>query len=65
MSKDLGAVTAYAHAVEGGYTGTEEEFENLMASYAEVAETAVEAAEDSEAYAVGTRDNTAVESTDN
>ena len=43
--KDLGAVTAYASAVEGGYTGTKEEFETLMASYATVAEEAAESAE--------------------
>ena len=43
--KDLGAVTAYAAAVEGGYTGTEEEFATLMASYASVAEEAAESAE--------------------
>lgn len=43
--KDLGAVTAYAAAVEKGYTGTEEEFATLMASYATVAEEAAESAE--------------------
>ena len=31
ITKDLGMVTAYAYAVAGGYTGTEEEFEQLMA----------------------------------
>ena len=43
--KDLGAVTAYASAVEGGYTGTKAEFATLMASYASVAEEAAESAE--------------------
>lgn len=43
--KDLGAVTAYAYAVGKGYTGTEEEFATLMASYATVAEEAAESAE--------------------
>lgn len=43
--KDLGAVSAYAYAVEKGYTGTEAEFAELMASYAEVGQTAVNAAE--------------------
>ena len=43
--KDLGAVTAYAAAVEGGYTGTKAEFAPLMASYATVAEEAAESAE--------------------
>lgn len=38
--KDLGAATAYGYAREKGYTGTEEEFAELMASYATVAETA-------------------------
>lgn len=42
--KDLGAVTAYAYAVEQGYTGTEEEFATLMASYATVAQQAADSA---------------------
>lgn len=42
--KDLGAVTAYAYAKEKGYTGTEDEFAELMASYADVAEQASESA---------------------
>lgn len=41
--KDLGPVTAYSDAVAGGYTGTREEWEALMASYASVAQTAIEA----------------------
>ena len=41
--KDLGAVSAYAYSVEKGYTGTEEEFAELMASYADVGQTAVDA----------------------
>ena len=41
--KDLGAVSAYAYAVEKGYTGTEAEFAELMASYADVGQTAVDA----------------------
>ena len=44
ISKDLGAVTAYAAAVNRGYTGTKEEFETLMASYATVAQHAAESA---------------------
>lgn len=43
--KDLGAATAYGYAVEKGYTGTEAEFAELMASYAEVGQTAVNAAQ--------------------
>lgn len=49
--KDLGAVSAYAYAVEKGYTGTEEEFAVLMASYATVAEEAAESAESASASA--------------
>ena len=44
ISKDLGAVTAYAAAVNRGYTGTKEEFETLMASYATVAQQAAQSA---------------------
>lgn len=42
--KDLGAATAYAYAVEKGYTGTEAEFAELMASYASVAQSAAASA---------------------
>jgi len=38
--KNLGHATAYAYAKSKGYTGTEEEFAELMASYATVAEAA-------------------------
>lgn len=58
--KDLGIATAYGYAVSKGYAGTEEEFAELMASYAEVAERADQSAEDSEAWAVGTRNGSAV-----
>lgn len=47
--KDLGPVTAYADAVAAGYTGTKEEWQALMASYASVAEEAQEAKEGAEA----------------
>ena len=40
ITKDLGAVSAYAYAVEKGYTGTEAEYAELMASYASVAQQA-------------------------
>ena len=40
--QDLGVVTAYGYALAGGYTGTEEEFEELMATAIEVASRAVE-----------------------
>ena len=43
--KDLGAVSAYAYAVEKGYTGTEAEFAELMADYANVGQRAEDAAD--------------------
>ena len=43
MSKFIGLMSAYAYAKSKGYTGTEEEFAILMAEYASVTETAVEA----------------------
>lgn len=60
ITKDLGVATAYGYAVAGGYTGTEEEFAELMASYASVAQEAEESAETAEAYAKGTVDGTPV-----
>ncbi len=44
--KDLGVATAYGYAKSKGYTGTEEEFAELMASYATVAGQAAQSAED-------------------
>ena len=38
ITTDLGAVTAYAEAVEQGYEGTKEEFGALLANYAKTAE---------------------------
>lgn len=64
VTKDLGAVTAYAHAVEGGYTGTLAEFETLMASYATVAQQAAASASDAEAFGAGTRSGVPVSSGD-
>ena len=52
--KDLGIVTAYAYAVAGGYTGTEEQFKALMYSYTtagDAADVAVAAAAEAETYA--------------
>ena len=40
VRKNLGMVTAYAYAVSKGYSGTEEKFAELMASYADVAQDA-------------------------
>lgn len=48
ITKDLGVVTAYGYAVTKGYEGTEEEFAELMASYATVAEQAAQSAETAE-----------------
>lgn len=46
MRKNLGPVTAYKYAVQQGYTGTEQEFAALMASYATVAQEAESAKDD-------------------
>lgn len=46
--KNLGHATAYGYAKSKGYTGTEEEFAELMASYAEVATDARGYAEQAE-----------------
>ena len=60
VRKDLGMVTAYAYAVSKGYTGTEAEFAELMASYATVAESAeasAQAAAGSASSAAGSATN--------
>lgn len=69
--KDLGIVTAYGYAKSKGYTGTEDQFAELMASYGTVAERAADSAdaaeefaEDSEAWAVGQRNGVDVSSED-
>ena len=51
VRKRLGAVTAYRYAVTQGYTGTEQEFAVLMASYATVAEDAAGSASSAAASA--------------
>lgn len=48
ITKDLGVATAYGYAKSKGYTGTEEEFAQLMASYADVAQQAEASAQDAE-----------------
>ena len=69
MSKFIGDVSAYAYAVSKGYTGTEEEFAELMASYADVGQTAVDAkdaavaAKTAAQTAAGTATNKASEAT--
>lgn len=64
ITKDLGIATAYGYAVSKGYTGTEEEFAILMASYATVAEEATESASEAaeSASAAGTSATSAAES---
>lgn len=46
LNKNVGHATAYAYAKSKGYTGTEEEFAELMASYADVAQQAIDAKND-------------------
>lgn len=62
--KDVGIATAYGYAKSKGYTGTEEEFAELMAAYGTVAQEALDHSEDAEAWAVGERGGTPVESSD-
>lgn len=57
--KDLGMVTAYAYALSKGYTGTEEEFAELMASYATVAQEAAQSASNAALSASGAADSAA------
>ena len=52
VRKNLGIVTAYAYARSKGYEGTEEEFAELMASYADVAEEAAQSASEAAQSAV-------------
>lgn len=46
VTTNLGTVTAYGDAVAAGYTGTKAEWQELMASYATVAEEANDAKDD-------------------
>ena len=64
VTKDLGGATAYAYAVSKGYTGTAEEFAELMADLVNAKDDAEASASDAEAYGAGTRGGTAVTSTD-
>ena len=54
--KNIGHATAYGYAKSKGYTGTEEEFAELMASYGTVAQEAEASAKESEGYATGKQD---------
>lgn len=51
MAKNLGKVTAYAHAKAGGYTGTEAEFNAMLAGLDEYNEAAAQSAEEASGYA--------------
>ena len=42
--QDLGAMTAYGYAKQGGYTGTPQQFATLMASYGTVAQEVADTA---------------------
>lgn len=53
INKNLGTVTAYGYAKSKGYTGTEEEFAELMADYATVGQQAAESAQEAAASAQG------------
>lgn len=78
MATNLGIATAYGYAKSKGYTGTEDEFAELMKSYMDVAQRAEASAQaanthknnaaqskkDSEAFAVGTREGIDVPTTD-
>lgn len=44
-NKYIGHATAYAYAKSKGYTGTEEEFAELMADYASVGQAAAQSAQ--------------------
>ena len=48
ITKNLGHATAYGYAKSKGYTGTEEEFAELMASYAEVGQAAAASAQEAQ-----------------
>ena len=56
VRKRLGPVTAYKYAVQQGYTGTEQEFAVLMASYATVAEDAAGSASSAASSAAAAED---------
>lgn len=53
VRKNLGHVTAYKYAVSKGFQGTEEEFAELMASYASIAQDVSAESRVAEGYALG------------
>lgn len=58
------AKSAYQSAVDGGYSGTEAQFNALIGNIDQYAADAEQSAEDSEAYAIGKRSGSDVPSTD-
>lgn len=60
--KAIGIATAYAYAVSKGYTGTQDEFAELMAGQATVAQRTEDNVLRSEGYALGKQNGTDVES---
>lgn len=58
------AKSAYQSAVDGGFSGTEAQFNDLIGNVDQYAADAEQSAEDSEAYAIGKRSGTDVPSTD-
>ena len=59
MEKNLGHATAYGYAKSKGYSGTEEEFAELMADYASVGQSAAQSAEQAAASATSASDSAA------
>ena len=59
--KNLGHATAYAYAKSMGYSGTEEEFAELLAGQATIAERTEEERLKAEGYALGTQEGVVVE----
>ena len=64
VTTTLGNVSAYLDAVANGFVGTRAQFGAYLANSANYSAAAKGSAEDSEAYAIGTRDGTAVGGTD-
>lgn len=58
------AKSAYQSAVDGGFSGTEAQFNSLIGNVDQYAADAWQSAEDSEAYAIGKRSGSDVPSTD-
>lgn len=64
IPRGLTGKTAYQSAVDGGYTGTEADFNTELATLPSYSDNAEDSALDAEAYAVGKRNGVDVPSTD-